>query len=354
MHAAIIRPCVVAEQAINLLEWRRRQVGPRPTQTANSRTMRDDFSLDQIRAFIASVEEGSFSAAARRLGCAQSAVSDLIRRLEEETGVQLFSRATRSPTLTMAGKLLLVDAKAIAEAANKLNSHARGMAQGVEPELCVVVDVYFPFSIIAEASKDFREAFPDVALRLYVEVLGGALEPVLKGRAGFAVVGGEALGPSSVVAERICDIELVPVAAPHHPLARLEGRIPCDVLARHQQLVLTERTMVATGRDHNVLSPMTWRLSDLFVKNSLLLNGLGWGFVPRHAVECDIDEGRLKVLSVEDHAPADLLITMSAVYRADAPPGPAGRWMIDKLQSAAKVVNEQGRLGSVNGLRNMA
>jgi DNA-binding transcriptional LysR family regulator len=317
--------------------------------------MRDDFSLDQIRAFIAAVEEGSFSAAARRLGCAQSVVSDLIRRLEEETGVQLFSRATRSPTLTTAGKLLLVDAKAIAEAASKLNSHARGMAQGVEPELCVVVDVYFPFSIIAEASKDFREAFPDVALRLYVEVLGAALEPVLKGRAGFAVVGGEALGPSSIVTERLCDIELVPVAAPHHPLAHFDGPIPCEILARHVQLVLTERTTVATGRDHNVLSPLTWRLSDLFAKNSLLLHGLGWGFVPRHAVGCDIAEGRLRVLSVEDHAPANMLIAMSAVYRGDAPPGPAGRWMIDRLQSASKVVNEQRRIGAtVNALRHMA
>ena len=317
--------------------------------------MRDDFSLDQIRAFIASVEEGSFSAAARRLGCAQSAVSDLIRRLEEETGVQLFSRSTRSPTLTMAGKLLLADAKAIADAANKLNSHARGMAQGVEPELCFVVDVYFPFSIVAEASREFRDAFPDVPMRLYVEVLGGALEPVLKGRASFAVVGGQALGPSSIVAEKLCDIELVPVAAPHHPLARADGPIPCELLARHVQLVLTERTTVATGREHNVLSPLTWRLSDLFAKNSLLLHGLGWGFVPRHAVGCDIAEGRLKVLSVEDHAPATMLISMSAVYRGDAPPGPAGRWMIDRLQSTAKKVNEQRRTeAAVSALRHIA
>jgi len=311
--------------------------------------MRDDFSLDQIRAFIAAVEEGSFSAAARRLGCAQSAVSDLIRRLEEETGVQLFSRSTRVPTLTVAGKLLLVDAKAIAGAADKLYSHARGMAQGVEPELCVVVDFYFPFSVMAEVSTDFSAAFPDVPLRLYVEVLGGALEPVLEGRANFAVVGGQALGPSSVAAERLCDIELVPVAAPQHPLGRLEGPIPCDLLARHVQLVLTERTSVATGRDHNVLSPLTWRLSDLFVKNSLLLNGLGWGFVPRHAVVHDIAEGRLKVLSLEDHAPANMFISMSAVYRGDSPPGPAGRWMIDRLQSAARNVSEQGRLAPTDG-----
>ncbi len=302
--------------------------------------MRDDFSLDQIRAFIAAAEEGSFSAAARRLGCAQSAVSDLIRRLEGETAVQLFSRATRSPTLTIAGERLLVDAKLVAAAANKLNCHARSLAQGVEPQLEFVVDVYFPFSIVAKAAMEFQEAFPDVPLRLYVEVLGGALEPVLKGHTRFAVVGGPALGLSSIVAERLCDVELVPVAAPHHPLGRLDGPISCEILARHVQLVLTERTTVATGRDHNVLSPRTWRLSDLVAKTSLLLNGLGWGFVPRHAVGRDIAEGRLRVLGVTDHAPANMFVSMSAVYRGDAPPGPAGRWMIDRLQSAAGALDK--------------
>lgn len=205
--------------------------------------MRDKFSLDQIRAFIAAVEEGSFSAAARRLGCAQSAVSDLIRRLEEETGVQLFSRATRSPTLTVAGKLLLADARSITAAANKLNSRALSMARGLESELCVVVDVYFPFHVIAEVSKDFRAAFPEVPLRLYVEILGGVLTPVLERRASLAV-GAPTVSLSLLTAEKLCEIELIPVAAPSHPLGRFNGEIPRDELAEHVQLVLTERSTI--------------------------------------------------------------------------------------------------------------
>lgn len=304
--------------------------------------MHDSFSLDQIRAFIAAVEEGSFSAAARKLGCAQSAVSDLIRRLEEETGVKLFNRTTRSPTLTTAGQRLLVDAKIVAEAANKFGSASHSMARGLEPELSVVVDVYFPFAVIAESSKDFREKFPGVSLRLHVEVLAGALEPVLERRAGFAVVGGQALGESSIIAERLFDIELVAVAASDHPLGRFDGPVPTEELARHVQLVLTERTAVAIERDHNVLSPLTWRVADLCAKHSFLLNGLGWGFAPRHVVGRDLAEGRLKALRIEDHAPANRFISMYAACRGDAPPGPAGRWMIDRLQSATGL-NEQGR-----------
>jgi len=314
--------------------------------------MSDGFSLDQVRAFLAAVDEGNFSAAARKLGCTQSAVSDLIKRLEEEIGVQLFSRATRSPSLTTAGKLLVADARGVAEAANKLNARAHGMALGTEPELCVVVDGYFPFSIVAEASREFHDVFPHVPLRLYVEVLGGAMQPVVDRRASFAVVGGEALGPSGIVPERLCRVELVPVAAPSHPLGRYEGRIPREELMQHVQVVLTERRTTTPAQDHNVISSQTWRLADLSAKQSFLLSGLGWGFVPLHVVERDLAEGRLTILRLEDQAPASRSVAMFVAYRGDAPPGRAGRWMIDKFQSAAAALdgsrNSDDAAGSVH------
>jgi DNA-binding transcriptional LysR family regulator len=54
--------------------------------------MLDGVSLDQLRAFIAAVDEGSFSAGARRLRRAQSAVSELVSNLEAQIGVVLFDR----------------------------------------------------------------------------------------------------------------------------------------------------------------------------------------------------------------------------------------------------------------------
>lgn len=294
--------------------------------------MRDGFSLDQIRAFLAAVEEGSFSAAARRLRCAQSAVSEMIRRLEEECGIQLFDRATRSPTLTNAGQRLLADAKTIAEAANRFTSSSQGLAMGLESELCIVVDHYFPAHILTEASVDFRAEFPDIPLRLYVEALGGAMAPVLHGQASFAIVSEQALGPSSIITERLTKVELVAVAAPIHSLCAYNSLLPCEELVKHVQLVVTERNKGATARDHNVLSPSTWRLSHLSIKRSLLLSGLGWGFMPRHAVDIDLAEGKLKTLRIEDQAPVDLSISMFVAYRGVTPPGRAGRWMIDRLQ----------------------
>jgi len=73
-------------------------------------------------------------------------------------------------------------------------------------------------------------------------------------------------------------------------------------------------------------------LADLFAKHAFLLNGLGWGGMPLHVVERDISEGRLVELSIEDVTSGGLIMPMSAVYPTSAPPGPAGRWLIERLK----------------------
>src|SRR5271168_4141383 len=95
--------------------------------------MLDGVSLDQLRAFIAAVDEGSFSAAARRLRRAQSAVSELVSNLEAQIGVQLFDRTERYPKLTPAGALLVADARSVVANVAVLKSRAKGISGGLEP-----------------------------------------------------------------------------------------------------------------------------------------------------------------------------------------------------------------------------
>src|SRR6201994_804301 len=97
--------------------------------------MLDAVSLDQLRTFIAAVDEGSFSAASRKLLRAQSVVSEQISKLEEQISVQLFARAGRYPKLTAAGSAVLVDARSIIAGVDLLKARAKGMSGGLEPEL---------------------------------------------------------------------------------------------------------------------------------------------------------------------------------------------------------------------------
>jgi DNA-binding transcriptional LysR family regulator len=295
----------------------------------------DGVSLDQLRAFIAAVDEGSFSAGARKLHRAQSAVSELVSNLEAQLGVALFDRSERYPKLTPAGVQLVADARSVVANVDLLKARAKGISRGLESELSAVVDVLFPIEAIAESAKEFRDQFPRTPLRLYVEALGGAYQPVLDGRCSLGVVGSLPIAPDSMTLERLQGLPMILVAARDHPLALISGVIPKSELAKHVQLVLTDRSELTAGREFGVLSPLTWRLGDLFAKHAFLLKGLGWGGMPVHAVKQDLLEGRLVKLSIEDLAEESLILPMSAAYLTAKPPGPAGRWLIERLKQCS-------------------
>jgi DNA-binding transcriptional LysR family regulator len=292
----------------------------------------DGVSLDQLRTFIAAVDEGSFSAAARKLLRAQSVVSETVSNLEDQIGVPLFDRSGRYPKLTQAGVVLLADARNIITDVDLLKARAKGMAVGLEPELSVVVDVFYPIEAITQVAREFRQHYPGVALRIYVEALGAAIQPVLDGRCSVGIVGSLPVIPGTLTNERLPGISFLMVAARDHPLTLHKGKIPKEVLGKHTQLVLTDRSDLSAGRELGVMSPTTWRLADLFAKHHFILNGLGWGGMPLHAVCKDLEEGRLVVLPIEDVPPGGLSLPMAAVWQTKSPPGPAGRWFIDRLK----------------------
>jgi DNA-binding transcriptional LysR family regulator len=292
----------------------------------------DGVSLDQLRTFVAAADEGSFSAAARRLRRTQSAVSETMANLEAQLGVTLFDRSNRYPRLTTEGVVLLADARSVVGGVDGMKARAKGMSNGLEPELTAVIDVFCPITVIANVAREFREQFPATPLRLYVEALGGVVQPVMDGRASFGLVGSLPTLPTSLAAERVTSVGFIMVAAASHPLAAHGGVIRREELARHVQLVLTDRSDLSQGKEFGVMSPSTWRLADLFAKHAFLISGLGWGGMPLHTVERDIAEGRLVELSIEEVPPGGLELPMSAVYRIAEPPGPAGRWMIERLK----------------------
>jgi hypothetical protein len=70
----------------------------------------------------------------------------------------------------------------------------------------------------------------------------------------------------------------------------------------------------------------------LGAKLAFLRAGFGFGFMPLHVVEADLASGELVQISAEETPPKGHVIAMSAIYRTDSPPGPAGRWFIDHLK----------------------
>ena len=290
-------------------------------------------TLAQLEVFLAVVERGSFSAAARALGRAQSAVTYSIQKLEEEAGVPLFDRSAYRPTLSQAGRTLLPRAQRIVGDVAAFRSQARGMAGGLEPEITLVVEAMFPMCLLLQALTEFQAQFPTVETRVRVETLGAAVEALLDDAADIGLVISFADRGDELVGAEVTQVELVAVAAPNHPLARIEGSLEDDVLSEHVQLVLTDRSDLTRGSDKGVVGLRTWRLADLGAKHAMLLAGLGWGSMPRHTVRDDLAAGRLVELRAVrwDGREGMPRLPVMAVRRKAATLGPAGAWLLARL-----------------------
>lgn len=296
--------------------------------------MLDAMSMDQLRTFIAAADEGSFSAAGRKLRRAQSVVSTTLANLEQQVGFALFERTGRYPKLTEAGRALLEQARAAADSMDAFKAKARTLAEGLEPELAVVVDVMFPIATLTAAVQAFKLTFPGTPLRLYVEALGAVLQPLLNGDCRIAIIGTLPDIPDGCASDFLLSVTGAAVVAPNHPLAAIGGAIPRAVTGQHVQLVLTDRSSLTAGRDFGVMSSQTWRLSDLGAKHAFLRAGLGWGYMPLHMVEEDLRAGKLVEIELETRPASGMGIAMHALHLKESPPGPAGRWFVNQLKIA--------------------
>jgi DNA-binding transcriptional LysR family regulator len=290
-------------------------------------------TLDQIAVFLAIVETGSFAAAARRLGRAASVISYAVANLESQLGVTLFARAgTARPQLTDAGRAILSDSRGLAIALDGLLAKARGLTQGLEAEVSLVVDVMLPAKKLVRTLDEFRKKFPTVALRLRVEALGAVTQAVMDGAAAFGVSGPLEMASDLLTRGPAGSVKLLAVAAPDHPLALMPGPLSAATARDHIQLVLTDRSLLTEGRDFGVVSVKSWRLADLGAKHALLLAGMGWGNMPKPMVNEDLKRGRLVELKIE--TPSEPAYAFHTVYRSDTPPGPAASWLMERLASA--------------------
>jgi DNA-binding transcriptional LysR family regulator len=285
-------------------------------------------SIDQLIVLLAVEEEGSFTAAAKRLGRATSAISYAIDTLEQQLGLTLFDRGTtRKPKLTREGEAIVSEAKAVAFSVETLRARVRGFLDDLEPEVSLVVDSLLPLARLTRLLSEFNTRFPTVPVRLLIETLGGVERAV---RSGHARIGVGSQLHMTMTGFRRVDIEpvrMIPVAAPNHPLARTTAGAPREA-SDFIQLILSERP-AADGQDFGVVSLNSWRIGDLAAKHALLLAGLGWGGMPEATVRADIEAGQLSKLSLPNWRGGEH--TLQAVHKVDTPPGPAGRWLIERL-----------------------
>ncbi len=289
------------------------------------------FSLDQLRVLVTIADMGSFSAAGRRLGRAQSAISQAVATLEAMQGVALFDRRGHRPQLTEVGRVLVDQARLVLASAGRFEAIAAGTRQGLEPDLALAIDPLVPTAPLIDSLRALSETFPDLPVSFSTEGLGGSLRRLRSGSAALAICLLLPHVPEDIAAYKLLRVAMQPVVAPSHPLASLGRPATRGDLEPHVQLVLSD-PVDPGGANYGLSSPRLWRFVDLGRRLDFLLAGFGWCRMPEHLVAAPIAEERLVVLRLEDDPSPGEELVIYAAHRRDRALGPAGRWLLDRLR----------------------
>jgi len=258
---------------------------------------RFQFTLEQLRTFVAVAETEHVSKAAAALFLTQGAVTQQLRHFEIALGLQLMERAGRGVRLTDAGKALAIACKAALRSVETVEDTARSMKAiesgsldlGASP---TCASYYLPARLAA-----FSARYPAVKLTVTVEPSNAICALVLAGALDCAVI---EVGPAAeLMSVVLAHDELVLVAHRDHPLAGLTRVTPADLakyryLGRGQAWTAEQsvRTMIGRAYDESEIL----NLGHPEYVRAAALAGLGYAALPRLAVEADLAAGILKQL----------------------------------------------------------
>lgn len=250
---------------------------------------------DQMQAFVLAAKLGSFSAAARRLGKAQSAVSTTIANLEIDAGVDLFDRRGRSPVLTEHGMALLPHAKSVLLGNQEFFAKASSMVEGTEAHLCIAVEHRISFNPLKAMFVQFSATFPQVTLEILRPGPGAAATLLKDGRADLGLMIEQENYPTGFQFRGVGHSKLVPVCAPTHPLSHLT-QIGFSELRQHRQLIPHSRSCAIPDHPIDPKGTSVWYVDSPSMILDLVLQGIGWAELPLSVVLDFIRKGRLTQL----------------------------------------------------------
>lgn len=286
------------------------------------------FSMEQLEAFVAAAETGSFSAGARKLGKAQSVVSTAVANLELDLNLSLFDRSGRSPVLTSHGQALLVNAKRILDDCGLLLAAADEFQAGTEQKVTLVVESIAMTQVMANKLKQFEQQFPLVEVEILSVGTGDVLKLVTEGRAQIAVlIQLEEITPG-IEFFGIGTLEISCIAAASHPLSQLKT-VSWHALQRHRQIVLAGRY---TNEQYRwKLADNIWTTEHAISAMQLVSSGVGWSALPTEMVREVIDSGILTKLPLEFES-QPWLQGVDIAWSTQQPMGPAARALLALLK----------------------
>jgi len=286
-------------------------------------------SMEQLEAFVTTVEAGSFSAAARKLGKAQSSISGLICNLEVDTGFDLFDRTSRSPTLTKEGLSLLNDIKTVTKSHNNLIRRIGNMIEDVENEISIAYDeMALSSDYIFELMLKFEEKFPSTSLLLITAAHNRANQLLKSGKVDLAITLSQDDYPEEFAFRGIAHTHYSTIVSRKHPLASKE-QVSLQDLTQYRHIRITDSD---TGyrRFDTEISTKLWYTNNTNLLIKAVQNNVGWADLPLHLIKNELATGELVKLPTT-HQTVTYPHCVDIIWQSEITHGQCLNWLIDNL-----------------------
>lgn len=283
------------------------------------------FNSETLRVFLAVLDAGSFSAAARRLGRVPSAVSMAIAQLEAELDLQLFDRRTRKALPTEAALALEPQARQAASQLNRLDAQALQLHLGLERRLVIAMAPELQSGMWSQPLIDLAAEFPLLEIEVRSASQAEAVRLMHEGNVHLALVF-ERPG----IDEREHFLEagsqlLVAVAAPGYARQMAE-----QGMVEMRQIIVASGSPSATD-PQMILSHRLWLTDSDLATLNLVQAGLGWAYLPHPLVATLIESGSLQAVAFDNMA-SQLRLWVDIVWSSSRPLGLGARRYLELIR----------------------
>ncbi|WP_455199598.1 LysR family transcriptional regulator [Kaarinaea lacus] len=287
-------------------------------------------TLDALTVLDAIDRKGSFAAAAEEIYRVPSAISYTVQKLEQDLDITIFDRSGHRAALTPAGKALLEEGRHLLRAAHDLENHVKRISTGWEAELSIAVEAIISLKKFLPLVQDFYRENSGTRIQIREEVLAGAWDALVTGRADLVIgASGDGLPVGGYSSLLLGEFNMVFAVAPDHPLADSEEPISSTTIMKHRAVAIADTSRQLAPRSTGLLTGQdVLTVPDMESKIDAQINGLGIGYIPAHLIEPEMAEGKLIAKKVENEVRRrEVLIAWRSDHK-----GKALKWFIEKLE----------------------
>jgi DNA-binding transcriptional LysR family regulator len=282
-------------------------------------------TIDQLETLEMIVEKGSFKAASEHLFKTQPSLSVAIKKLEEEFDLQLFNREEYRPKLTPEGLIFYNWAKQCLYTFRELRTVGQELGvRKVEPFLTIVLDPLARFEAIEGVFLETILSKHPTQVTFRSEIMSGGSDLLVAGEADFAV-SPKVKESDDIESVPFDKVEMIPVIA--KSLAKTMPSLQYKTLKQYPQIVVSQsgdKTSLQKRETKGLVADSKkCFVTDHSLKHKMILNGFGWGRLPRNEIDKELKKDLL--VEIHDDNVKPFVLDLHVMRLKNKPMGPVAR-----------------------------